>query len=79
MITNQTSNGRITAGQTLTARSVCDQDCIFSAEILARKGNWATVRALGETKRVKIHHDEREQEFVFALGRYSMAPTFRAP
>ena len=67
----------ITAGNTLKARSVCDSDCIFTCKIIARKGSFATIVVQGKEKRVKIHADDRG-EFVFALGRYSMAPVFRA-
>jgi hypothetical protein len=68
----------IQPGQTLTARSACNYDCVFSAHVVARKGQFATVTtAMNGTKRVKIHNDG-ETEFVFALGRYSMAPVFRA-
>lgn len=68
----------IAAGQTLTARSVGDWDCIFSVEILERKGQFVRVKAEGTEKRVKVFTDERG-EFIYALGRYSMAPIFRAP
>lgn len=74
------SNQEITiieAGQTLTARSACDYDCIFKVEIVSRKGMWAVVRYHGEEKRVKIHNFDG-MEGVYALGRYSMAPFFRA-
>ena len=67
----------IEAGQTLTARSVCDHDCIFTAQVIARKGNFATVKCLGQSKRMKIHNTG-DGEFVFATGRYSMAPVFKA-
>ncbi len=67
----------IKTGETLTARSIGDHNCIFTAEILARKGQFATVKTQNGTKRTKIHSDENG-EFIFALGRYSMAPTFHA-
>jgi hypothetical protein len=67
----------IKSGQILTARSACDYDCIFSVKVLDRKGSFATVEAHGEAKRVKIRSDDRG-EYVFALGKYSMAPIFRA-
>jgi hypothetical protein len=67
---------QIQAGQVLTARSACDYDCIFSVKVLERKGSFATVEAHGEAKRVKIRSDDRG-EYVFALGKYSMAPIFR--
>ena len=66
----------ITTGQTLTARSVCDHECVFSVRVLDRKGAWATVKVQGIEKRMKIHRDDIG-EFLFAMGRYSMAPVFR--
>lgn len=69
----------IQTGQVLIARSICDHDCIFKAEVIERKNNFATVKAMNAIKRVKIFLDEDGTEFIFALGRYSMAPVFRAP
>ena len=62
---------------TLKARSGCDYNCVFTAEILERKGQFVTVKAEGSTKRLKVMADERG-EYIWALGRYSMAPVFRA-
>ena len=73
----QNEHGTIKAGQNLTARSICDHDCIFTAQVLERKGSFATVVFQGETKRIKVHN-LGDGEFVFAAGRYSMAPVFRA-
>ena len=67
----------IQSGQVLKARSACDYDCIFSVKVLDRKGSFATVQAHGESKRVKVRSDDRG-EYVYALGKYSMAPIFRA-
>lgn len=69
----------IRIGQTLTARSIGDHNCIFTAFIIDRKGKFATVKAMNAVKRVKIFIDDNGVEFIFALGRYSMAPVFRAP
>lgn len=71
------TNSTITAGQTLTARSICDYECVFTAQVIERKGNFATVKAMGNTKRVKIYNTG-DGEFIYALGKYSMAPIFRA-
>lgn len=68
----------IEAGQVLKARSACDHNCVFEASVLERKGGSVTVRAEGTVRRVKIRSDDRG-EFIFALGRYSFAPVFRAP
>ena len=67
----------IHTGQILKARSIGDHDCIFTAEILERKGSFATVKAQGITRRMKVYRDDRG-EFVYALGQYSMCPIFRA-
>ena len=66
----------IKAGQTLTARSICDYDCIFSVKVIQRKGSFVTVEAQGNVSRKKVMSDDRG-EYVYALGKYSMAPIFR--
>jgi len=67
---NQTKN------TILTARSICDHDCIFEVELLKRTAKTATVLVRGVQKRCKIHSRDGE-EFIFALGQYSMAPQFK--
>jgi hypothetical protein len=67
----------IKTNTTLTARSICDYDCIFKVEVIERKGAFATVKAMGNIKRVKVMADDRG-EYIYALGKYSMAPIFRA-
>ena len=74
---NDVNNNKIEAGQVLTARSACDSACIFSAAIISRSGGFATVKAQGNVRRVKIFTGP-EGEYVYALGRHSMAPIFRA-
>ena len=66
----------IQANTTLTARSICDSDCIFRLSVLSRKGAFATVRFQGNEKRVKIKNDG-DCEYVQPAN-YSMAPIFRA-
>ena len=66
----------ITTGTKLTARSVCDSECVFEATVIERKGAFAAVRFQGKEKRVKVRQDEWG-EFVFADGQYSMCPVFR--
>lgn len=72
------SNSTIKAGQTLTARSVCDHECVFSVEVIDRKGRFATVRTSKGESRKKIYTGADGGEYLFALGKYSMAPIFRA-
>lgn len=71
----------IKAGQSLTARSICDHGCIFTCEIISRKGNFAEVATDGGKRisRRKIYtcHDG-STEYVMAMGKYSMAPMFKA-
>jgi hypothetical protein len=76
MKTNE-ETATIKAGQTLTARSVCDHECVFTAEILERNGAFVTVKAQGNTRRMKVMNDGAS-EFIYALGKYSMCPIFRA-
>lgn len=67
----------IKKGQTLTARSIGDYDCIFSVEVLERNKSFVTVKYRNEVKRCKVRVYENT-EFIYALGQYSMAPMFRA-
>lgn len=67
----------ITANTTLTARSIGDYNCIFKVEILSRNKSFVTVKAMGEVKKVKVFADEKG-EYIWAFGKYSMAPIFRA-
>ena len=64
-------------GQALKARSVCDHNCIFSGAVVKRTAKTVTIITRGEEKRCKIHSNG-EGEYIFPLGRYSMAPIFRA-
>lgn len=69
---------RIGAGDTLHARSACDQGAKFTATVIERKGKFATIHVDGEVdpQRRQVRTDDRG-EFILALGRYSMAPCFR--
>jgi hypothetical protein len=70
-------NTTIKSNTTITAKSICDADCIFTAEVLERKGNFVTVKVMNEVSRKKISHDMDGNEVVYALGKYSMCPVFR--
>lgn len=63
-------------GTTVTARSICDYECIFTCDIIARTPKTATVLVMGKEKRCKISQDS-ESEYMLPMGRYSMAPIFR--
>ncbi len=69
----------IKAGQVLTARSICDYECIFRLTVLNRTKSMATVKIDGyvDPKRCKVKVWEGV-EYVMALGTHSMAPMFRA-
>lgn len=65
-------------GKSYTSRSVCDSDCMFSITVIKRTARTIAISSRNEdVKRCKIHNDA-DGEFVFAFGRYSMAPIFRA-
>ena len=68
---------RITAGTTLLARSIGDYNCVFKAEVLERKGQFVTVKAMNNIKRVKVFVMDGV-ECVYAFGKHSMAPLFKA-
>lgn len=71
------TNTTITAGMTLSTRSLCDNDCIFTVEVIDRKNTFATVRTDEGVKRCKVmEYDGRE--YIMPFGRYSMAPAFYA-
>jgi hypothetical protein len=60
----------------LTATSVCDSNCKWTAKVLERKGNFIIALIEGEIvrKKVKVYDGE---EYVMLLGSYSMAPIFK--
>ncbi len=62
---------------TLTARSACDHNCIFTAKLIKRTAKTATVKAMNITRRCKIYTNSEGKEYIFALGKYSMAPIFK--
>jgi hypothetical protein len=67
----------IQTGTILTAISIGDSNCIWTATVIERKGNFITAKINGEVVRKKVNVYNGE-EFVYLLGKYSMAPTFRA-
>ena len=67
----------IIPGQTLTARSVGDYDCIFKLQVLSRTAKRCTFTEHGKVRTSKVHTDA-DGEFLMP-DRYSMAPIFRAP
>ena len=67
----------IKAGQTLTTRSICDYNCIYTLEVLSRKGAFAVIKWMNDEKRKKVLIDSDGCEFIMP-ERYSMAPVFKA-
>ena len=66
-----------TQGQELSTPSICDSECIFTANVIKRTAKTITIMVHGDSKRCKIHNDG-ECEFIFPFGQYSMAAIFRA-
>lgn len=71
-----TNTTTIQTGSILTATSICDNNCKWTATVIERKGNFITAIINGEVVRKKVNVYNGE-EFVYLLGKYSMAPTFK--
>jgi hypothetical protein len=67
----------IKAGQTLSARSIGDYNCIFTCEVISRSKSFVTVKVQGNVKKCKVSVYDNT-EMIYALGNYSMAPAFKA-
>lgn len=68
-------------GQKLKARSICDSNSFFEAEVLKRTDKTVTIKFQNKEKRCKVHVHENineGNEFIFPAGRYSMCPVFQA-
>lgn len=77
METNNNNIIRFTIGEQLSARSLCDYDCIYRFEVLSRTAKFVTLKYFNEEKRVGIKvRDGRE--YCYPLGSYSMAPSVHA-
>jgi hypothetical protein len=61
---------------TITAVSICDSNCIFSAYVISRKNNMVTLELDGSIIKKKVKIDSNGDEYVMAMGTYSMAPVF---
>jgi hypothetical protein len=61
----------------ITAVSICDSNCIFKAEVLARVNDFVTLRVDGQIVRKKVKKSYDGSEYVLAHGNFSMAPQFR--
>lgn len=74
-----------TANQEVSTNSICDSNCVFRGTIIKRTAKTVTLKMHGvngiqdmDARRCKIHLDSEGNEFVYPLGRFSMAPIFRA-
>ena len=65
----------IQTGAILTATSICDSNCKWTAKVIERKGNFVIALIQGEIVRKKVYFFNGE-EFVYLLGKYSMCPVF---
>jgi hypothetical protein len=68
---------RFAVGQQLSARSLCDYDCIFRFEVISRTAKFVTLKYFNDTKRVGIKV-RNGREYCSPLGSYSMSPTITA-
>lgn len=76
-MTNQITQ-TFTVGKTYTCRSVCDHNCIWSFEVIARTAKMVTLkdeRGKVIKKGIKLYDDT---ETCMPLGVFSMAPILRA-
>ncbi len=68
----------IKANTTISARFIGDSNLVVTAQVLDRKGDFVTLKVQGEKnivrKKVKVGFDGNE--YVMAMGSYSMAPIF---
>ncbi len=65
-------------GKEYYTRSICDHECIYTIKIVSRSPKTIVYEYDGDTRRSKIHVDERQDCEFIRPDRYSMAPTFHA-
>lgn len=71
-------NTKFIPGTTLATTSICDSECVFTAEVLKVTAKTVTIKTrMSGVKRCKIHNTGAE-DFIYPEGRYSMATIFRA-
>lgn len=77
-MTTATEIAMFQVGKTYSCRSICDFDCVWSFEIVARTAS--TIKtACGKSFRInKKLTNHFACEMLFPLGQYSMAPVLRA-
>jgi hypothetical protein len=67
---------KMTSIKTLSTRSICDHNCIFTAELLEIKGNFAIIFFDKKIIKRKIMTSYDGKKYIFPNGKYSMCPTF---
>lgn len=67
-------------GSTYWTRSVCDHDCVWQFEVLARTAKTITVKPAGSSKvqKFRISNKIIDSEVVYPFGHFSMAPVLRS-
>lgn len=69
-------------GKTYKCHSVCDHNCVWEYEVIARTAQMITLKDdRGEVKKCRVIKDLSNMynaEHVYPLGRYSMAPSLHA-
>jgi hypothetical protein len=76
--TMTTATNQFTIGQRLACRSLCDYDCIFRFEVVARTAKFVTLKYFNDLKRVGIKVDRDGNEYCLPLGNHSMAAYLQA-
>jgi 2-iminoacetate synthase ThiH len=76
-VTKPNNMTTINSNTTITAKSICDSDCIFTAYVVERKGDYVRLQMDGKTFSKKVKKSFDGSEYVLALGSYSMAPAFK--
>jgi hypothetical protein len=72
-------NTTFEVGQTYTARSIGDSDCVFAFEVVKRTAKFITIsNAMFDAPRRVGTYVYEGREAAMPLGRYSMAPTIFA-
>jgi hypothetical protein len=74
---NDNRKTKFEVGKTYSCRSICDYDCIFSFEVIARTEKTVTIKSAGRTVRRKVRLSDGV-ECIDPHGRYSMSPVLFA-
>ena len=72
---------RFEIGKRYSVRSICDHDCVWSYEVVARTEATVTIKDVDDNsvKRCRVIVSKLDgNEFIRPLGKYSMCPVLRA-